>query len=77
VSAVTAHQRQGRALHQDPHRALGLRGDLRLLDREDRRPVLLAALLQSPATAQLPRPPDPGREAGVAPWEQRVGAPQL
>jgi hypothetical protein len=31
-----AHQRQGRALHPDPDRALGLRGDLRLLGRAHR-----------------------------------------
>lgn len=44
------HQRQGRALHQDPQRALGLRGDLRFLGRTDGSPGLLAAVLQSPTT---------------------------
>jgi len=48
-------QRQGGALHQDPDRALGLWGDLRIISRADRSAAGLARSLQLQTQTWLPR----------------------
>jgi transposase len=54
-------QREGREIHQNPPRRLGLRRDLPRQQRARRRPRRLALVLQLPAKTLSPRPQAPDR----------------
>ena len=72
----TTNERQGRALHPHAPWRLGLRCDLRKLNRADTSAHRLAQLLQSHPTTRLPRPPTATR-ATRGPHEQRGWVLQL
>jgi transposase len=65
-----ADQRQSRTIHPHDAQRLGLRRDLPLKRRAQRRARWLARLLQSPTTTRRPQPPAPARSTTRAQREQ-------